>query len=64
MVHPFLNKRGRLIAMKGPEARVEVAEAEREIKKSGLMVAFMREFKLPVSEAERVLVVLQRRMAD
>jgi 16S rRNA (guanine527-N7)-methyltransferase len=64
MVGPFLNKRGRVIAMKGPEARAEVAEAETEIKKSGLMVAFVREFKLPVSAAERVLVVLQRRMAD
>ena len=56
---PCLAPGGRLIAMKGAEADAELAAAETELATLGFACVARHAVRLPVSGAERVLLVLQ-----
>lgn len=57
---PFLAPGGRLVAMKGPEGRDELAAWRGAPGADGWGVR-LQEFRLPVSRAERCLVILTRK---
>jgi 16S rRNA (guanine527-N7)-methyltransferase len=56
---PCLVPGGRLIAMKGAEGAVELAAAQAELAALGYTSSAMRSLQLPVSAAERCLIVLE-----
>lgn len=58
---PCLAPGGRLIAMKGAEAAAELAAAEAELATLGFTCVARHALRLPVSGAERTLLVLQPR---
>jgi 16S rRNA (guanine527-N7)-methyltransferase len=57
---PLLRPSGRLIAMKGPEGEAELASVEKELRLSGAQCTDLRRLRLPVSGAERLLLVFTR----
>jgi 16S rRNA (guanine527-N7)-methyltransferase len=57
---PCLAPGGRLIAMKGAEGAAELAAAQDELTALGLVCTERHELRLPVSGAERCLLVLER----
>ena len=57
---PCLVAGGRLIAMKGAEGAVELAAAQTELAALGYGCSAVRSLRLPVSAAERSLIVLER----
>ncbi len=56
---PLLTESGRLIAMKGKQGREEVALAEAELSILGVVVEEIREFRLPGSGDERIVIKLK-----
>lgn len=60
LMAPFCAPDGQLLAMKGPEAEVEIADAMPALQKLGFLVAAQHRWQLPRSGAERTLVVLRR----
>lgn len=58
---PYLAPGGRLIAMKGAEGEAELAAAQVELAALGLACTARHHLRLPVSGAERCLLVLERR---
>lgn len=58
---PLLSAEGRLIAMKGPEGEREALESEAALGEHGLYCSEIRSLRLPLSGAERLLVVVRRR---
>jgi len=58
---PFLGKRGRIIAMKGPEGESELDEESEVMKKSGLCLLEMIKNELPERGGRRTLIVLGRK---
>lgn len=61
MALPFLAPGGKIIAMKGAEAEKELEEASQALADFGLVCVERRHLKLPASDAQRCLLVLQRR---
>ena len=61
---PCLAPGGRLIAMKGAEGAAELATAREELAALGFVCAERRELRLPLSGAERCLLVLKRPSPD
>ena len=61
LAFPCLGVEGRLIAMKGPEGEREVEKAEQALAERGLQCSGLRALRLPLSGAERLLVVISRR---
>ena len=57
---PCLVPGGRLIAMKGAEGAVELAAAQAELAALGYTCSAVHSLRLPVSAAERSLIVLER----
>ena len=57
---PCLASGGRLIAMKGPEGPAELATAQAELAGLGFACGALHSLRLPVSAAERCLLVLHR----
>lgn len=57
---PCLAPGGRLIAMKGAEGAAELAAAQEELETLGFVCTERHELRLPVSGAERCLLVLVR----
>lgn len=57
---PFLKDSGQIIAMKGREGREEVDAAEKQLADLGVKVVECLKLKLPVSGAERFLVVMEK----
>jgi len=57
---PCLTPGGRLIAMKGAEASAELAAAEAELTTLGFTCTTQHQLYLPISAAERTLLVLAR----
>jgi 16S rRNA (guanine527-N7)-methyltransferase len=57
---PFLKPDGRLIAMKGPEGTRELSDCLDLLERQGLVVEKQQELRLPMSGAERTLLVLKR----
>jgi 16S rRNA (guanine527-N7)-methyltransferase len=57
---PCLVPGGRLIAMKGAEGAVELTAAQAELAALGYACSAVRSLRLPVSAAERRLIVLER----
>jgi len=57
---PLLAPGGRLIAMKGAEAATELAAAEDELATFGLICVAQHQLRLPVSGAERTLLVFHQ----
>lgn len=57
---PFLAPSGRLLAMKGPEGAAELHRAGAELAGLGLVCSEELHLRLPVSGAERLLLVLSR----
>jgi 16S rRNA (guanine527-N7)-methyltransferase len=57
---PCLKPEGRIVAMKGAEGARELAEAEGELAKLGLVCTELRRLQLPASGAVRCLLVLTR----
>lgn len=57
---PCLAAGGRLVAMKGAEGAGELAEAQEELAALGLICVGQHHLRLPVSRAERWLLVLQK----
>lgn len=57
---PFLKPAGRLIAMKGPEGTRELSDCLDLLERQGLVVEKQQELRLPMSGAERTLLVLKR----
>ena len=58
---PCLARRGRLIAMKGPEGEKELQEAQPLLSRLNLICAEIKKLRLPVSNAERVLISLMKK---
>jgi 16S rRNA (guanine527-N7)-methyltransferase len=59
---PFLDEGGLLLAMKGKQGRVEVETSLEELDHLGFALSDLREFTLPLSGDERVLVFLARKV--
>lgn len=59
---PCLAVGGRIVAMKGPEGKRELAASEGFLRELGLECRELRDLKLPFSGAERTLIVLTRRL--
>jgi len=57
---PLLAQGGRLIAMKGAEGESELAATQEELATLGFVCTERHELRLPVSGAERFLLVLER----
>jgi len=57
---PCLAPGGRLVAMKGAEGAAELAAAQAELETLGFVCTERQELRLPVSGAERCLLVLKR----
>lgn len=57
---PFCRLGGRLVAMKGPRAREELAAGRRALDVLGGEVAEVRRLRLPLSGAERQLVLVEK----
>ncbi|MBE0598853.1 MAG: 16S rRNA (guanine(527)-N(7))-methyltransferase RsmG [Desulfuromonadales bacterium] len=57
---PCLAPRGFLLAMKGPEGGRELAESRPQLAAVGLESTDLHRLRLPVSRAERTLIVLRR----
>jgi len=57
---PFVRPGGSFVAMKGPQGREELAEAERGIRLLRARVAVVRTVRLPLEDAERTLIVLEK----
>jgi 16S rRNA (guanine527-N7)-methyltransferase len=57
---PCLVPGGRLIAMKGAEGAVELAAAQAELAALGYACSAVHSLRLPVSAAERSLIILER----
>ncbi|TFG86510.1 MAG: 16S rRNA (guanine(527)-N(7))-methyltransferase RsmG [Gemmatimonadales bacterium] len=64
LARPCLVPGGRLIAMKGAEGAAELVAAQAELEKSGFVCTERRELRLPLSGAERCLLVLKRPSPD
>lgn len=60
MAEPFLETGGRLLAMKGPEGDKELDESDAIRDACGFNVEKIHRMKLPLSQAERTLIVLKR----
>lgn len=60
LADPCLAPAGRLIAMKGAEAEAELAAARAELAALGFACTAQHRLRLPVSGAERTLLVLER----
>lgn len=60
MAEPFLAPEGRLLAMKGPEGSKELEESAADMHGCGFEVEKIQRIDLPVSHAERTLIVLKR----
>lgn len=60
LADPCLAPAGRLIAMKGAEAEAELAAARAELATLGYVCTARHRLRLPVSGAERTLLVLER----
>lgn len=58
LARPLLRSTGRIMAMKGPEGRKELAAAHEALEKSGLCCRQVHSLRLPVCAAERTLIVL------
>lgn len=58
---PLLTPGGRLVAMKGAEGAAELAAAQAELSELGWFCAAISPLRLPLSGAERCLLVLTRR---
>ena len=56
---PWLKKRGRLLAMKGPEGHSELCQVRKLIDQKGWVVS-LHEYQLPASGAERLLIVVEK----
>ncbi len=59
MSGPFLSAQGKIIAMKGPEGEIELAAMEKEKLKNFKDIS-IESYKLPLSESNRRLIVLQK----
>jgi len=57
---PLLKNSGQIIAMKGREGRDEAVAAEQQLAELGAEVVDCIHLKLPVSGAERILVVMEK----
>lgn len=57
---PCLAPGGRLIAMKGAEGETELGAAQAELAAVGLVCTERRRLRLPVSGAERILLILEQ----
>jgi 16S rRNA (guanine527-N7)-methyltransferase len=64
MAQPFLTRGGRLVAMKGPEGVKELGEAAVAMEKCGFVVDRVRHLQLPISGAERTLIVLKQQILE
>lgn len=58
---PFLDEGGVLLAMKGKQGREEMEASREELGRLGFGLSDLREFTLPLSGEERVLVFLTRK---
>jgi 16S rRNA G527 N7-methylase RsmG len=56
----FLKQEGILIAMKGPDPREEMAEAETCLKAAGMAFAACRDVCLPGTNLSRKIIIYQR----
>lgn len=57
---PFLKKNGRIIAMKGKRGGEEAASAISGLAETGVMVAELMDFKLPITGDFRSLVIMKK----
>ena len=64
LAEPCLAPGGRLLAMKGAEGAAELAAAQAELAALGLACTAQYSLRLPVSGAERCLLVLQKGNAE
>jgi 16S rRNA (guanine527-N7)-methyltransferase len=56
----FLKPEGILIAMKGPDPREEMVEAEAHLKVAGMALAACRDVRLPGTNLSRKIIIYQR----
>lgn len=54
----WLSPEGKILVMKGPEGEKEVEEARGELEGAGVVVADVHRYRLPVSDAERQVIVI------
>lgn len=64
LAKPLMTKTGSIVAMKGPEGERELGECRDEIVRSGLEIARVEKYNLPISQAERFLIELSVKTDD
>lgn len=60
LAEPFLKKEGCLVAMKGPDGKLEVADHKEALEKAGWIIN-TRALSLPLTAAERYLIELKKK---
>jgi 16S rRNA (guanine527-N7)-methyltransferase len=57
LVSPYLSQGGHFLAYKGPNGFAELDEAKSNLKRHGMKLSELKEFKLPIIDSSRILLL-------